>query len=350
MRAVELTMRAVATIALSGALLLGPAAPGTAQAPTVGDVFRKVLPSVAVIRATGSEVARGGGTVQFREVGSGVLISADGKVMTAAHVVHIMDEIMVEFLGSDPVRARVIASETGADLSLLQLESVPAAARPAVMADSSRVQIGDSVVIVGAPYGLSYSLTVGYISARHAPNSVYGTFPLAEFFQTDATINTGNSGGPMFNMQGEVVGIVSHIISKSGGSEGLGFVVTINTAKQLLLERRAVWGGLDMIPLTPDLTALLNVPQAGGVLIKNVAKGSPGEAAGLRPGTTPATIGGREIVLGGDILLAIAGIPLTDAGAMLRVREHLERVAPNTPFTVRVLRAGQVVDLEARLP
>jgi serine protease Do len=343
-------MWAVASITILTALLLGPAVPGAAQTPTVGDVFKKVLPSVAVIRATGSEVARGGGTVQFKEVGSGVLISADGKVMTAAHVVHIMDEILVEFLGSEPVRARVIASETGADLSLLQLERVPAAARPAVMADSTRVQIGDPIVIVGAPYGLSYSLTVGYISARHAPNTVYGAFPLAEFFQTDATINTGNSGGPMFNMQGEVVGIVSHIISKSGGSEGLGFVVTVNTAKQLLLERRAVWGGLEFIPLTPELTALLNVPQTGGVLIKNVAKGSPGEAAGLRRGTTPATIGGRELVLGGDIILAIAGIPLTDAGAMLQVREHIARLAPNTPFTVRVLRAGQVIDLEGRLP
>ena len=129
-------MRILVAILLTWGLLLGLAGPGDAQTPAVGDVFKKVLPSVAVIRATGSEVARGGGTVQFKETGSGVLISADGKVMTAAHVVHVMDEIMVEFLGSDPVRARVIASETGADLSLLQLESVPAAARPAVMADS----------------------------------------------------------------------------------------------------------------------------------------------------------------------------------------------------------------------
>src|SRR5207244_10813044 len=87
------------------------------------------------------------------------------------------------------------------------------------------VQVGDGVIIVGAPYGLSYSLSTGIISARWAPNTVYRTMPLAEFFQTTATINTGNSGGPMFNMAGDVIGIVSHNISKSGGSEGLGFVV-----------------------------------------------------------------------------------------------------------------------------
>ena len=342
-------MRILVAILLTWGLLLGLAGPGDAQTPAVGDVFKKVLPSVAVIRATGSEVARGGGTVQFKETGSGVLISADGKVMTAAHVVHVMDEIMVEFLGSDPVRARVIASETGADLSLLQLESVPAAARPAVMADSSRVQIGDSVVIVGAPYGLSYSLTVGYVSARHAPNSIYGTFPLAEFFQTDATINTGNSGGPMFNMKGEVVGIVSHIISKSGGSEGLGFVVTANTAKQLLLERRAVWGGLEFIPLTPDLTALLNVPRPG-------ASSSRTWPRALRA-RRPACVRGRRRRRSVGARSCSAGISSWPSRASRSPAPmphcgfgSTSRASPNTPFTLRVLRDGQVVDLEGRLP
>jgi S1-C subfamily serine protease len=105
------------------------------------------------------------------------------------------------------------------------------------------VRVGDQI-IVGAPYGLGHSLSVGYISARWAPNTIYRTMPLAEFFQTDAVINTGNSGGPMFSMKGEVIGIVSHNISKSGGSEGLGFVVTLNTARQLLLEKRSFWTGL----------------------------------------------------------------------------------------------------------
>jgi S1-C subfamily serine protease len=101
------------------------------------------------------------------------------------------------------------------------------------------------VYIVGAPYGLSYSLSAGLISARWAPNTVHRAMPLAEFFQTNATINTGNSGGPMFNAAGEVIGIVSHNISKSGGSEGLGFVVTMKTAQQLLLAKKSFWGGLE---------------------------------------------------------------------------------------------------------
>jgi S1-C subfamily serine protease len=238
-----------------------------------------------------------------------VLISPDGKVMTAAHVVHAMDEIDVEFLGGETVSAKVIASEPAADLSLLQLERVPSGARVATMANSDVVQVGDPVIIVGAPYGLSYSLSNGLISARWAPNTVYPTMPLAEFFRTTATINTGNSGGPMFSMTGEVIGIVSHNISKSGGSEGLGFVVTRNTAKQLLLEKRSFWSGLEGQFLPDDVADLLNLPaNATGYIVKSVAKGSPGEAMGLRGGTKVVVLDGREFVLGGDIVLQVQGV------------------------------------------
>src|SRR5262249_20115920 len=182
------------------------------------------------------------------------------KVMTAAHVVHSMDQIDVEFLGGETVSARVIASEQAADLSLLQLDKVPPKAQVATMGDSNTMRVGDPVIIVGAPYGLADSVGNGIISARGPPNPVYKTMRLAEFFQTTATINTGNSGGPMFAMNGDVVGIVSHNISKSGGSEGLGFVVTINTAKQLLLEKRSFWGGLEGLMRSDDLADMLNVP------------------------------------------------------------------------------------------
>ncbi|HET7875815.1 MAG TPA: trypsin-like peptidase domain-containing protein [Methylomirabilota bacterium] len=339
---------------MAGLLLVGVLAvslPGPARAQTVGDVFRKVYESVVVIRAKGQEVSpRTGAISTFTETGSGVLISADGKVMTAAHVVHAMSDITVEFPTGGAVKARVIASEPGADLSLMQLEQVPPGAKVARMANSDSMRIGDQVIVVGAPYGLSHSLTVGHISARYAPNTVYRAFPLAEFFQTDAPINTGNSGGPMFNMAGEVIGIVSHIISKSGGSEGLGFVVTINNARQLLLERRAIWTGLEFYLLTERQAAVLNLPQPGGMLIKAVAKDSPADQAGLAAGVVPAVIDGQEMVLGGDIILAVAGIPITDAGSAAKVRQHLASLPPNAPFKIRVLRLGKIIELTAKLP
>jgi S1-C subfamily serine protease len=324
--------------------------PAPLQAQTVGEVFRSVAPSVVVIRAMGRDVGATGQT-QFAETGAGVLISNDGKVMTAAHVVHTMDEIQVEFLGGETVNASVVASEVGADLSLLQLERVPAGARVAKLADSNAVRVGDQVIIVGAPYGLSYSLSVGWISARWAPNTVYKTMPLAEFFQTDAVINTGNSGGPMFGMNGEVLGIVSHNISKSGGSEGLGFVVTMNTAKQLLLEKKSFWGGLEGQLLTDELADLLNLPPGTlGFVIKTVARNSPGEVVGLRGGTVLATIGGQSIVLGGDIILSVEGVQVKNAGDMNKIREHLATMKPGSPMKATILRAGRLLELTGRVP
>ena len=320
-----------------------------AGAQTVREVFEKVSPSVVVIRARGRDVTASGQT-RFAETGSGVLISADGKVMTAAHVVHAMDEISVEFLRGDTVAARVVSSEPAADLSLLQLDRVPPGAKVAAMADSSTMHVGDQVIVVGAPYGLSHSLSVGYISARWPPNTVYKTMPLAEFFQTDATINTGNSGGPMFNMKGEVIGIVSHNISKGGGSEGLGFVVTLNTAKELLLEKRSFWTGLEGIVLSDTLADLLNLPpRASGYIIKTVAKGSPADEIGLRGSTQIVSISGQEVPLGGDIILSVEGIPAVGANVG-KIRDAMNNFPAGAPYKVSILRAGQVLELTGKVP
>ena len=191
--------RRAATLAL--ALLF---APSLAEGESLGDAYHRVSTSVVVIRARGQEVTADG-TVRFTETGSGVLISPDGKVATAAHVVQTMENITVEFLGEEPVPARVIASEQLADISLLQVSVVPRDATVSKLADSDLLRVGEPVFIVGAPYGLSYSLSEGIISARWPADTVTRDFPLAEFFQTDAVINTGNSGGPMFTRAGELM-------------------------------------------------------------------------------------------------------------------------------------------------
>src|SRR5262245_28723340 len=190
--------------------------PTLAAGETLGEAYRRVNPSVVVIRARGQEVTHGG-VSRFREIGSGVLISPDGKIATAAHVVHMMNEVLVEFLGEDPVPAHVIASEPRADISIIQVSVVPRDAVVSELADSDTVQVADAVFVVGAPYGLGHSLSSGIVSARWAPNTVTPDFPLAEFFQTTAAINTGNSGGPMFTSTGRLIGVVSHNITKSGG-------------------------------------------------------------------------------------------------------------------------------------
>jgi S1-C subfamily serine protease len=220
----------------------------------------------------------------------------------------------------------------------------------ATLGDSDRVRVGDPVLIVGAPYGLSHSMSAGWISARWPANRVYRAMPLAEFLQTNATINTGNSGGPMFNMAGEVIGIVSHNISKGGGSEGLGFVVTINSAKRFLLERPSFWSGLDGRLISGPLAQILNLPQDTGYLVKTVTKGSPADAVGLRGGSALATIMGEQLVVGGDIILKVQGIQVGDLSEHRRVRDILDAVPPGAEFTMTVLRLGQVIQLKGRHP
>ena len=337
--------RAAVVVTLVAAL----AVPAGAAAQTVRDVFRQVNAAVVVVRTKDvAEPARGG--TATAGVGSGVLVTRDGKVMTAAHVVHTADEIVVEFLSGESVGARVVASEPEADVSLLQLERVPAGAVVARLGDSDATEAGDPVFIVGAPYGIGHTLTVGHVSARHRPNTVYSALARAEFLQTDAAINQGNSGGPMFNMRGEVIGIVSHIISKSGGFEGLGFVVTSNMARRLLIEQPSFWTGLSGVVLSEELARAFNIPQAVGLLVQRIARGSPAEIIGLRAGSIPATVDGKAMMLGGDVLLAVDGIRIEDQASYERIQARMSSKRPGEPATVTILRDGRIVDLSAALP
>jgi serine protease Do len=335
-------MKMVLAVMLAAAVL--PVFAPAAGAQSLEDTFRKVSPSVVVVRTKGRDVGAGGVT-NFSQTGSGVLISSDGRVMTSAHVVNGMDEITVEGIGGEVVRATLLSANAAADVSLLQLERVTKAMRVARMGDSDAVQVGQQVLVVGAPYGLSYSMSVGWISARWQPNTIFPDMPLAEFLQTTATINTGNSGGPIFDMAGKVIGIVSQNISKSGGSEGLGFVVTINSARNLLVPRKVFWGALQGILLTDDLAAIFNVPAPAGFLVKTVAQGSMAWNMGLQGGKKAVTIGGKEVAVGGDIILSVEGIPVVSEDNIEKIRNQLAGMAPGAPFKMSVLRAGRVIEL-----
>jgi S1-C subfamily serine protease len=173
----------------------------------------------------------------------------------------------------------------------------------------------------------------------------------SEFFQTDAAINEGNSGGPMFNMHGEVIGIVSHIVSRSGGFEGLGFVVTSNLARKLLLERSPFWSGMEGFLLSGEMAKIFNVPQPAGLLVQRIAPHSPASQLGLRPGTLAAVIEGEPLVVGGDIILEVQGVPfIPDGSSYTVIRERLTSLKPGDKITVLVLRDGRKEELTAKLP
>src|SRR5436309_626801 len=187
---------------LAGAVLLVgllDLATGSARAQSYSEVFKRVRDAVVVIRTAERDLAPapGGRMVTVPGLGSGVLISADGQVLTAAHVVQTAEKIQVLTTGGEILGARVASSSPSADVALLQLERPPKKGAVAELEDSDSAEVGDPIFIVGAPLGISYTLTAGHISARRKMQGVYGNFSEAEFFQTDAAINPGNSGGPM---------------------------------------------------------------------------------------------------------------------------------------------------------
>jgi S1-C subfamily serine protease len=212
----------VTTSSLLLVCLFGNWTPGRGQ--QLRDAFHKVKPAVVIIRTQQKELAPSpqSGLVSANGLGSGVLISSDGKILTAAHLVEAADATLVEFSDGELIPARVLGAVHNADVALLQLSHPPANVVVAPLGDSDKMDVGDEVFVVGAPYGLSYTLTAGHISGRHAADNRVSDTTSREFLQTDAAINQGNSGGPMFNMNGEVIGIITSILSQSGGAERAG--------------------------------------------------------------------------------------------------------------------------------
>jgi len=324
-----------------------------AQDGTLADLFEKVRDSVVVVLTKQHEVSgpAPGGLTSTGSLGSGVVISADGKILTAAHVVQTADEVGVRFRNGETLPAKILSSAPSADVALIQVtQKLPQPAAVVPIGDSDAVRTGDQVFVVGAPFGISHTLTVGHISARRAPRSAQGLLGETELFQTDAAINQGNSGGPMFNMKGEVIGVVSHIISRSGGFEGLGFAVTAKTARALLIDQSGFWSGMEGYRLDEDMARVFNVPQGAGILVQRVAEGSPAARAGIRPGTYRAVIEDEELLLGGDIILSAMGINIGEADSYDRIYKLLSALKPGDVATVIVLRDGAQKTLKVTLP
>lgn len=328
------------------------------HADEISRTFKRVTGSVVVIHTfeRRTEASNADGEVASTTaagLGSGVLISEDGLVATAAHVVQAADRVEVEFIDHQRIVAEVVASSGLDDVALLRLTLPPHGIAAAKWGDSDAVEVGDPVFVIGAPYGLEHTLTAGRISGRRQRGGpeLGPASPQGEMFQTDAAINRGNSGGPLFDEKGRVIGIVSFILSASGGFEGLGFAVTSNTVRRALIESRAVWTGMTGIVLSGDLARALQLPQAGGYLVQQVARYSPAEAAGLKPGRIPAVIAGHALLLGGDIILSVDSIEVDGTAATSRrIFDHLAQRPAGSSVTLRVLTDGVAQTIVSFVP
>ncbi len=308
------------------------------------DLFKSVDSSVVVIHV--KEPWRENGKLMGYErgIGSGVIISEEGEILTASHVIQNASQILVECPSGEMINAEVVRLAKSADVALIKLRQIPADLKVAKIGDSDKVQIGDQVAIIGSPHGLYHSLSSGIISGRHINQSQTSGFIRNEFFQTDAAINPGNSGGPMLDMSGEVIGIVSYILSESGGFEGLGFAATSNIAEDLLIDSDIPFIGIDGYFLDKKLARTLNVSQDGGLMVQKVSNLSPAAFAGIEGGELTMIYNEEKVTIGGDIILQVGDIILDHIDKIMELRNiYFDKSKSSIP--VRILRAGKIIEM-----
>lgn len=315
-------------------------------AQSLVDVAGRVRPAVVTILAATERPTAGAssGNAMAGSIGSGVFITRT-QVLTAYHVVGDADTVVVRTADGRQYSARVMRQATVADIALLEVLGTPNNQPVAPLGNSDQLSIAEPVFVIGAPLGMDFSVSSGILSARRRPEDLADLAPI-EYLQTDASINHGNSGGPLLNLKGEVVGVVSFILSESGGSVGLGFAIAANTARALLLDESMPFLGVAFTPLPPALAAALNVPGGHGYLVEHVARNSLGRRIGLKAGQIPVAIGGDTLTIGGDIIVEIQGVPVV-AGreSAVAFRRAITAIPNGQVLRLKVLRNGELLEL-----
>ena len=335
---------------------LGP----TGRGLTTEEIYQRTAPGVVQITATTVVASTNPFDIfpsrQTQEaLGSGFVIDKAGHIVTNYHVIEGAQKVQVSFSQNDQIDAKVVGTDPSTDLAVLQIDAHSRSLTPLPLGDSDKVQVGDPVVAIGNPFGLARTATAGIVSAVQrsieAPNSV----AIGHAIQTDAAINHGNSGGPLINARAEVIGVNSRITTGDTGSEGnvgIGFAVPVNTVKtvaaQLIHGGKAQhpYLGVEARPITDELVRLFNLPVERGLLVQDVKSGSGAEKAGLKAGDTPVVVEGDTYQLGGDIIVAADGTPVT---SVPQLRDLIARKKPGDRLKLQIYRDGKKKTVDVKL-
>ncbi|MEO5575720.1 MAG: trypsin-like peptidase domain-containing protein [Gaiellaceae bacterium] len=330
---------------------------------SVSEVYARAAPGVVQITSTTSVSENPSVAPSFslpriepeQALGSGFVIDKAGHIVTNYHVIEGADEIEVSFSNQDTLRATIVGSDPSTDIAVLRVQSSSRGLVPLAFGDSDSVRVGDPVVAIGNPFGLRRTATAGIVSAVQertitAPNG----YPIDHVIQTDAQINSGNSGGPLLDADGEVIGVNSQIARADGssGNVGIGFAVPSNTVEEVVAQLTATgrvdraFLGISGSTVDPELARVLRLPVDQGVLVEGVSEGSAAATAGLRGGTSDVVVAGESHVVGGDVIVALAG---TRVVSLDELREALARRKPGQKVNVRIHRGAKIFTLAVTL-
>ena len=371
-----------AAFALGGAALLGvfseatttvrevpqpvQAAPSAASFATskplsVNQIYRRAAPGVVQVTATQvvttPEIAPLFGfsfpqRQREQALGSGFVIDKAGHIVTNYHVIEGARSVDVSFSNNESMKARVVGVDPSTDIAVLQVNTRSRALTPLELGNSNDVHVGDAVVAIGNPFGLERTVTTGIVSALQRVIQAPNEYSIDHVIQTDAAINKGNSGGPLLNAEGKVVGVNSQIQSETGGNVGIGFAVPIDTVKTVAAEiiktghAEHAFLGIRVQSLTPGIAKLFRLPASHGLLVASVQPGSAASKAGLRAGKQQVTVSGETYPLGGDLLVGIDGAPLL---TLDQLRDVISRKQPGDKVTLEIYRGDNRMSLNVEL-
>jgi S1-C subfamily serine protease len=344
---------------------------GEAAKPLVGngfdaaELYRKRAAGVVTIFALYGEGAVDDAGVTASQ-GSGFVVSEDGTILTNSHVITTAgesepsatpvaaDTVYVQFRDGERVPATVVGWDVFDDVGVLKVDPADHAVSPVPLGDSSAVVVGEPVAAIGSPFGQESSLSVGVVSAtERSIDSITSGFNLVDAIQTDAPINRGNSGGPMFDAGGNVIGINAQIRSESGTAEGVGFAIPINAARRSMEQLiqtgnvRYAWLGVTTQTVTRRLAEHFGLEEIRGAAVQSVASGSPADRAGLVGGGEQTEFDGLTFCPGGDLIVAVDGKPVRSAEDVVRAVNQVR--LPGDDIRLTVLRGSERLELTATL-
>ena len=313
---------------------------------SVPEIYQRANRGVVEISVTSSN---GLGEEQQGQ-GSGFVYDRQGHIVTNQHVVDGAVEISVKFWNGAVYDAQFVGSDRSTDLAVIKVSAPSSLLHPLTVGDSSKLRVGDGVVAIGSPYGLEETVTSGIVSALHRQMQSPNGFTINDSIQTDAAINHGNSGGPLLNMRGEVIGVNAQIKSDSGGSDGVGFAIPSNTVQSIVsqlletgkVEHAFLGVGLDAIPAT----VADELGSVEGVAVTEVRDGSPAARAGLRQATGSRSVDGQEYPTGGDVITAVDGDRVRDEDDLQR---KIDAKKPGDTIELTYWRDGTTHAVEIKL-
>jgi S1-C subfamily serine protease len=335
--------------------------PSSGGALSINQIFRR--DATGVVQVTSTQVVSTNDpfnfgllqTEQQKALGSGFVMDKAGHIVTNYHVVAGARSVEVSFSNSDNMQARIVGSDPSTDLAVVQVDARSRALTPLVFGNSDGVHVGDSVVAIGNPLGYDRSVTAGIVSAVQRAISAPNQYPIDHVIQTDAPINHGNSGGPLINSRGQVVGVTAQIATGDTGFDGnigIGFAIPVNTVRSVvaqLIKKGKVehaFIGITAKPVTAEIARLFRLPSRSGLLVATVQPGSGAAAAGLRAGSDTAVVSGESWPIGGDLIVSADGVPLSSVD---QLRDLIAAKHPGQSISLVVYRGTQKLILDVKL-